>query len=485
MEIEISNLSSPLSETVTTRRLFTTIFFLALFIIATREISDPDFWWHLRTGQFIVETRAIPRTDPFSFTNADHPWITHEWLTQVGLYALYALGGFPALILTFATLIALAFALVYARTPGKPYVAAFAVLLAAFAAAPTFGTRPQMLTLLLASIFLYILEQRRGAVWLLPPLMILWVNLHSGYALGLVIVAVHLFGEMVAAVSGQQSAVGARKLALLFVLCFLAVLLNPNGAAMYIYPFETLTSPAMQAYIQEWFSPDFHRGEFQPFAWLLIGTLAAIAFTGKRIPLTQTILLAGLGYAALRSARNIPFFAIVAAPILAEQVWHLLAARVAVGHARAARITSIVNGLILALVVLASAARVATIIANQEAAVRAKYPVAAVDFLLTQQFDGALFNAYDWGGYLIWRFAERPQARVFIDGRADVHGDAFIEQVYLKIYRGDTQWRALLDQYGVRVVLIEPHAPLASQLARAPEWDKVYADHQALIFVKR
>ena len=467
---------------LTTRRLFIAIFFVALFTFATREISDPDFWWHLRTGQFIVETRAIPHADIFSFTNAGRPWVTHEWLAEVLIYALYALGGFPALILAFAALIALAFVVLYARMPGKPYVAAFAVLLAALTTAPTFGARPQMFTLLLASVFLYLLDQRR-ALWLLPPLMILWVNLHSGYALGIVLIAVYLCGDIVEDLTLRSTFRVSHSRLLVFVLCVGAVLLNPNGAAMYVYPFETLTSRAMQAYIQEWFSPDFHQIEFQPFAWLLLGTLVALALGGKRVTLTHAILLAGFGYAALRSARNIPFFALVAAPVLAEQVWHWLASRVAIPPARTSRAVSIVNGGILALVVLASAARVATVIANQPAVERAKYPTAAVDFLQTRVVPASLYNAYGWGGYLIWRLY--PQTRVFIDGRADVYGDVFIEEVYLKAYRGGAEWRAPLEQYAVRVVLIESGAPLAERLSGAVEWDKVYADHQAVIFVKR
>jgi hypothetical protein len=464
---------------LTTRRLFTAIVFLALFVIAAREISDPDFWWHLRTGQFIVETRAIPHHDIFSSTNAGQPWITHEWLSEVLIYALYALGSFPALILAFAAIIALTFALVYARAPGKPYIAAFAVLLAAFAAAPTFGARPQMFTLLLASIFLYLLDKRRDLLWTLPLLMILWVNLHSGYALGLVIVAVYFFEW----VRGQGSGVSTRQLAIIFALCFGAVLFNPNGAAMYVYPFETLTSRAMQAYIQEWFSPDFHQIEFQPFAWLLLGTLAATALAGKRITLTQTILLAGFSYAALRSARNIPIFALIAAPILAEQLWHLIAARVPPENRRLTRGMAIVNWVILALIVFASAARVGMIVLNQPAVERAKYPVAAVDFLRTRAPRGALYNEYGWGGYVIWRLY--PATRVFIDGRADVYGDAFIEEVYLKAYRGGADWRAPLTQYDVRVVLIDPAAPLAAQLARDAEWQRVYVDRQAVVFEKR
>jgi len=468
--------------TLTTRRLFTAILFFALFVLATREISDPDFWWHLRTGQYIVETRAIPHTDPFSLTRAGHPWITHEWLAEVFLYTLYTLGSFPLLILTFAALITLTFALVYARMPGKPYVAAFALLVAALSTAPTWGVRPQMLTLLLASLFLYLLD-RQQRLWLLPPLMVLWVNLHSGYALGLVIVAVYLFAAIIESVTSRFTLHALRPLALTFVFCCLAVLFNPNGATMYVYPLETLTSRTMQAYIQEWFSPDFHLVEFQPFAWLLIGTLAAMALGGKRVSLTQTILLAGSGYAALRSARNIPIFALIAAPILAEQVWHLIAARVTVASPRATRGVILLNWLILAIVIIAGGVRVVAVVNNQPAVERARLPVAAVDFLCARGAQGALYNTYGWGGYLIWRLY--PQVRVFIDGRADVYGDTFIEEMYLKAYRGGADWRAPLEQYDVRLVLVEPNAPIVTHLARDAQWQRLYEDHQAIVFERK
>jgi len=470
---------------LTTRRLFIAILFLALFVMATREIGDPDFWWHLSTGKYIVETQTIPHVDVFSFTNAGRPWVTHEWLAEILIYALYALGSFPLLILVFPLLITLSFVFVYARSPGKPYVAAFAVILAALATAPTWGVRPQMLSLLLTSTFLWILDRKDRSIWLLPPLMLLWVNLHSGYALGIAIVGVYVFDQIITGFKVQGS-----KFSLLFVLvlCIIAVLFNPNGATMYIYPFETLVSPTMQAYIQEWFSPDFHLIEFQPFAWLLLATLAAIALSGKRTSLTQTILLVGFGYAALRSARHIPLFAIIAAPILAEHVWHIIESR---GWAKGVptntpttRMTTIVNWLLLTMMILAGFVRIAIVISNQNATERAKFPAAAVDFIQSQQIQGGIYNTYAWGGYLIWRFVEHPPARVFIDGRADVYGDMFIENVYLKTYRGGTDWREPLERYNVRVVLIEPEAPLAAQLARDAVWKPVYVDKQAVVYVR-
>jgi len=474
---------------LTTRRLFVSILFIALFVMTTREISDPDFWWHLSTGKYIVETHTIPHADIFSFTNAGRPWVTHEWLAEIFIFALYALGSFPLLILIFAALMTLAFALVYLRSPGQPYIAAFAMILAALATAPMWGVRPQMLSLLLTSVFLWILDRKGRSIWLLPCLMLLWVNLHSGYALGLVIVGVYVFAEIITGFNvSSRFEVPSLGFSLLFVLvlCIMAVLFNPNGATMYIYPFETLTSPTMQAYIQEWFSPDFHLSEFQPFAWLLLATLAAIAVSGKRTSFVQTILLIGFGYAALRSARHIPLYAIIAAPIIAEHVWHVIKSHGWVNrlntHRQMTRVATIVNWILLTMMVLAGIARVAIVLSNQTATERARFPAAATDFIQAQKIKGGIYNTYAWGGYLIWRMY--PQARVFIDGRADVYGDAFIENVYLKAYRGGVDWREPLDRYDVRVVLIEPNAPLAAQLAREAPWKQVYGDQQAIVYVR-
>ena len=144
---------------LSTRRLFVLLLFIGLFAMTLRPVADPDFWWHLRSGQWIVETGAIPHTDPFSHTNLGKPWIAHEWLSEVIIYGLYRLGGLPLLIFTFGTVITIAFGLVYLRSPGKPYIAGFALLLGALATAPTWGVRPQMFSLLLGSLFLYLLDR--------------------------------------------------------------------------------------------------------------------------------------------------------------------------------------------------------------------------------------------------------------------------------------------------------------------------------------
>ena len=181
-----------------TRRVFVIILALGLFTMAARAATDPDLWWHLRTGQLIVQNHEVFHADPYSYTRFGQPWVDHEWLSQVLIFGLYRLAGWGGLIVGFGAVIAAAFLVVFLRCPGRPYVAGVITLLGAFASAPSWGVRPQMLTLLLASLLLLILErsyQRPRLLWWTPPLMLLWVNLHAGYAVGLALMVLFLVGD--------------------------------------------------------------------------------------------------------------------------------------------------------------------------------------------------------------------------------------------------------------------------------------------------
>jgi hypothetical protein len=140
-----------------TRYVFVTILALGLFTMAARGMADPDAWWHLRTGQLILQNHAVFHSDPFSFTRFGQPWINHEWLSDVLLFGIYRVAGLGGLIVTFVAIIAVSFLLVYWRCPGRPYLAALMTLWGAVASASIWGVRPQMFSLLLASIFLLLL----------------------------------------------------------------------------------------------------------------------------------------------------------------------------------------------------------------------------------------------------------------------------------------------------------------------------------------
>jgi hypothetical protein len=481
---------------MSTRRLFFFLFLIALYALTIRHTTDPDMWWHLRTGEAIA-AGGIPRQDIFSFTAVHHPWVTHEWLAQLGLWRLFQVGGLPALMLAFAAVTTATFGLIYAVTPGRPYLAGFVTLLAAVASAPLWGVRPQMLTLLFMALFIFIIEGvkegrfRPRTFWLLPLLTIIWVNLHSGYLLGVVLAAVYAGGEGAqrwwAATEETLSWTAVRHLALATVASFLVAVFNPNGAELWIYPFQTLGSAAMQAYIVEWHSPNFHQYHFWPFLWLIALGVLSWRLSPRPATVSELLLFGGTAVAGLISTRHIPLFAVAATPIVARHLFYASTAyprlhAVLTGTATppATRGQKAFNSLLLLGAFLALWLWVADKAATNEAGIAATYPVAAVDFLYDNDLaQGRLFNSYGWGGYLIWR--ELP---VFIDGRADVYGDDFIFY-YTRTYYGHERWREALDDFAVEYILIGRRGVLVTLLLDAPEWELLYEDELARIFHRR
>jgi hypothetical protein len=481
---------------LTVDRLMTCVLLLCLFVMAVRPITDPDYWWHLRTGQYISETRSIPRQDIYSYTVPGQPWITHEWLTEVSLYAIYAVSGQAGLILVFAFVIAASFALLYLRCPGRPYLASFVVVLAAITTAVTWGVRPQMLSLLLSSVFLYILYLYRHGhkrlVWLMPPLMVLWANLHGSFLLGLLLPATSLVGGAIDLALGREQQArltwrDLRRLLVVVVLTALAPAVNPNGVHLLVYPFGTLGSPAMQSYIMEWFSPDFHLVQFQPFAFLILILLASLGLSRRTPRATDFLFLLGFGYASLLSARHIPLFVLTTTPMLTAQlldVWGRwrFSEQFKLRRYRPGGKRIIVNWVLLGVLTLGVALQVASSLGGNEAAQREAFPVDAVDFLVENEIAGHMYNLYHWGGYLIWRLY--PEQAVFIDGRADVYGDVFIDE-YLHAYQLRKDWQETFERYDVNLVIIDKDSSLSTILSESPAWEQRYVGDKAVVFVER
>jgi hypothetical protein len=482
-----SNTSVRVRSFLTFRRLFPLAFFLMVFALAVRQSAyiDPDLWWHLQAGQDIVHSHSIPKVDPYSFTKAGSEWIAHEWLSEVVMYGIYRLSGWGGLLFIFSVLITITLYLVYRRCDGQPYVAAFAILLAAGSASPLFGIRPQMITLLLIAVVIGLLTRyaddgRSKRLWWIVPLMLLWVNLHGGYVVGLGLIGLY----MISLVLDRKWHLVPR-LGLVLLLAAAVVPLNPNGFRMFSYPFETLSLAATK-FVDEWASPDFHKVMFLPFALLLFSLLAALAASARRPRLGELFLLLMTAFGALRSARHIPIFALIATPILARHVWDIV-----VTHGWEKRFTGVEApatgfALVFNLIFLFAPAtlgvvRVSHFVNNQPAYEARNYPQAAVNFLLQKQLPGPLYNSYGWGGYLIRRLY--PSYRVYIDGRADIYGDSFALEA-LRTYDGHTDWRKPLERLGVQTVIIPPDAPLSSLLREDSAWTRAYEDRQAVIFTR-
>ncbi len=474
--------------TTTFERSLVLLLFALAAAMSVATTTDPDLWWHLRTGQVIVED-GIPSVDIFSYTVDGTDWVTHEWGSQVLMWALWSWGGAAALIMTFTAMITATFVVAYRTSRARPFVTALMVLLAAAAARIATAPRPQMVNLLFLALLVFLLERiRAGAyrpalAWVAVPLVVVWANLHSGYLLGVVVLGVYTVGERL-----ERRRPGGRplpreavaKLPLVAAAAFAGAAVNPSGIALWTYPLETLRSPAMRTHIREWQSPDFHSSWFWPFGLLLVVTVVSLVASRRRPGWTQLLLLLGTGLAGLQSMRHIPLFAVVAIPVVAEQLevaWDGL--RLAgrrrsrlVGSRPVAALTAGLAGVTGVMFVTAA-------IDANDRAVAELYPVDAVDRLLDSELAEARgYNAYGWGGYLIWR--DLP---VFIDGRADVYGDEFMD-LYFQAEDARPDWREPLDTFAVDYVLLPPSAALGVILEEAADWTSVYDDGIAEVFVR-
>jgi hypothetical protein len=465
-----------------TRNTFLAIVFLGLFAMATRNVTDPDLWWHLKTGQFIVEHKSIPHMDPFSYTRAGEPWVAHEWLTEILLYELERTAGWGGLIVFFAAMTCAAFFLLYLRCGPHPYIAGMAALCAAWATAPVWGVRPQVLSLLLTSLWLLILERSDSApklLWWTLPLTVLWVNLHAGFAVGLVLSALFLVGERIEGVLGwsQQNATRLWFALFIFGLDLLVVPLNPNGLRMFSYPIETLRSDAMQNYIAEWASPNFHRAEYWPFLLVVLGVFVILGWSRRQVRLRDLLLVLVSLYAGLCSIRMMPLFVLIAVPLISKpcREWPVSSQR---PQSSLVGARSVLNGAIVMAMAAFSVLHITHVIWRQPQAEAEHFPAGAVAFLQTHPTHGPIFNHYDWGGYLIWKLY--PSTQVFIDGRADLYGEPLLHQ-FADTYQFKGAWRQSLQRWNIDTVLVPADSSLATGLRRARGWTVSYEDPQAII----
>ena len=470
-----------LGKRLSTTRVFLAVLLLGLFAMAARNVTDPDVWWHLKTGQFIAEHKSIPHTDPFSYTRAGHPWVAHEWLTELLLYQLQSTAGWGGLIVVFAAVLGAAFFLLYLRCGSGSYIAGVAMLCGACATMPVWGVRPQVLSLLLTSLWLLILERSERnprLLWWTLPLTLLWVNLHAGFALGLALSALFLTGEWIERVLGrsQQNSPRLRTTAFILLLDLLIVPLNPNGLRLFFYPIETLRSAAMQNYIAEWASPNFHHSEYWPFLIVVMGTFAALTWSRIQMRPRDLLLLVVSLYAGLVSIRMMPLFVWIAVPLISQRLGDWPANR-----SHRLRPQPALHALLNAVIVLAMAifagVHVFQVIQRQPMAEAQHFPAGAVAFLQTHP-PGRIFNHYDWGGYLIWRLY--PYTPVFIDGRADLYGKELLDQ-FAQTYQFTGAWQRTLQSWSIETVVVPADSALASGLRISPGWMVSYEDSQAIV----
>ena len=459
-------------------------------------MGDADFWFHLKTGEYVWTTGALPRMEMWSFTHNGVPWTAHGWLSGVLFYGVWSTAGLKVLIFIFALLTAIAFWIAFKRTKAHPFFAGTAILLAVWTSLPNIGVRPRVFTILFTSIFLALLGRfARGVtdrwIWLLIPIMTLWANLHGGFFIGLALVGITAVGMVLDRWTGvleepEGFRPRLRKLALIFVGCVLAVLVNPYGIKLYTKPLAVLQSPIFQDLVVDWLSPNFHLSTARPLLILLVLTIAVLALSPRRPKPSEVLLFLATLYATLKTQRNAVVFSLVAAPLFATyfQLWFdstSIGKRFGTIREDPNPRRALLFTVVLLLPLIAFAVKLRATVYSEPTQQSLRVPVKAVDYLKQNGIVGNTFTAPNvWGAYVLWAAPENP---VYIDGR-DVYPDTFVKE-FVDILFGRVDWREIFDKRGVQIVLIEPRTLLARQLGEAPGWEKVYEDDMSVVFRRR
>jgi len=471
--------------------LFLLISGLLLFIVTAFSggISDPDTWWHLAAGKYIVQTRSVPHADPFSWTVAGKPWVTHEWLAEVLLYLAYAAGQFWG-VLSFLLAVASVLFLLYWRllttAKGPFFVAALVLLITGEMLYPFLELRPQVFSYVLCVAFLYLLhcyEQGKNRLFLLPLLTALWANNHGSFFLGPALLLLYTCCGLVPLrheklVNRRLDKMALARLLLVLALCVAAAALTPNGGKLLVYPFSTIGASEMMDNIQEWLSPDFHNPYNQLFLVYYLGTFLLLLLTPQRIRLFDLVLFLLCGAAAFTHARFIAYALLVNGLLWANY------------YRPALRWKTQLKGAVKYALLPALLALYAVILAGRmppqdpvdyRFADPQEYPVKALAYLKEHPLKGKMLNYYGWGGYLIWN---RAGEKVFIDGRADVYLPKVFDD-YRRITHLAPEAPALLEAYGIDYVFMPAAAALVQALRFSPDWETYYADQTAVILVKK
>ncbi|MFZ0129104.1 MAG: hypothetical protein WB808_00145 [Candidatus Dormiibacterota bacterium] len=482
---------------ITPGQVLVTSAFVVILCVIVRRGGDPDIFWHLVTGQWMVDHHQIVSHDLFTFTVAGKQWIDPEYTTEIIAYLVFKVGGLTLVSLAFGAVTFIGFLLIWRRVRlemANMVVAAVVIGIAGLAGAAVWGPRPQMITFTFTCLELLWLDRylrgKSRAIYWLPLVMIAWANLHGGFLFGLVPVGVAAFAEAVhwaRRVDGDLHKRRTRNLILVFVGCVVAAAVNPNGIHLYGYVIQPQFSGVQQSFIAEWQSPNFHVLQERGFELMLL--LVPIAFIFRRPSLWEVLLTLTVSYLALSAVRHSALFVAAETPLL---IWSFsagwermaLAGHVRTRTARLGRDLAVGAVAVLVVAVLGTAYFVHGTLSNQARATAANFPVGASDWLAAHPAVGThMFNQYGWGGYLIDRFYPQTNRRVFSFGEATLLGTTVMQQV-ADVETGNSDWQQIFAEWNIDYVIDVPGAPAVLALEVDPQWTKVYDDGFAVIMVK-
>ena len=473
----------------TLRRLLILVFLYCIPVsYAMEPLIDTDMWWHFRTGQWIVDHGQVPRTDSFSAHGMGKPWVAYSWLFEVLVYFLFTKVGLMG-ILVFTVSMSLLIALVLhfvLRRAALPFVAEVLFVAVALAAMSNlFTPRPWLFSILFLTVELSILFHVRRTdeftpLLALPPLFVLWANLHIQFVYGLAVLGLFLIEVLLSRVPSlslyprQRANISLRRLSLVFFACLIATLITPYHFRLYTPIFEYIGQTGVFQIVLE-LLPLTYRA---PKDWLVIGSAIVAAFVlgwqRAWLPFPTLLLLMGT-FLAFRARRDV-WVLVVGALFIISEFGRFVRTEPSFGFTKL-RIISVVVALTVPIYFIGLRRQISE--QQLERVVEQRFPVSAVKFINQKNYSGPLYNPFVWGGYLIWNLRRLP---VSMDGRTNLHGDQRILRS-VNTWSGLKGWESDPELMKARLVIGGANHALTNLIRTNSRFKLVYEDDIASVFV--
>ncbi len=471
------------------------LFFYSLGLVHQINLPTEDLGRHIKNGEIIWQTKTIPQTNLYSYSQPDYPFLNHHWLSGLIFYFIFQLTGFNGLIIFKTILLLAAFLLVFvlAVKKGNFWLGALFSLPIIFILNERTVVRPEIFSYLFISVFLYLLinfGQKPGwKIFWLVPLQLLWVNLHIYFIIGILMTAGYVLGQIICRKKNLK------KLFLLLLLLILVCLANPAGFQGVLQPLNIFQNYGYQ--IVENKSPFFleHLMDDPAILFFKITTFILILsflFNLKRFSPFLFLASVSVVLASCQMVRNFPLLGLIALPILSINLrifFNYLGTRLPKKKSNSLKkIFPLLFILFLLVIILLTLFNRIKTNNKQIGLGLTPQSTDSAAFFKKEKLVGPIFNNYDIGSYLI--FELEPQEKIFVDNRPEAYPASFFEEIYKPIQLDEEKWQLYLEKYNFNVIFFthQESTPwgrsfLIKRLAD-PDWALIQADAQAVILIK-
>lgn len=467
------------------------IFVSTVIIIPLKQLCDPDMFWHIQTGEYIIKNLTVPHSDVFSYYGIENNlyWTAHEWLSDVIFYFMYSLGGYKLLRLFPTFILGIISLIIFMNTKDTKkdniftYISYFVVL---FTLAIFSEVRPHMFSFLLFTIEIIILNNFKKTdkvkpLYFIPLLGILWSNLHGGSsALILVVIFFYILFSIINIKINKVeteflSKTKIKHLIIVLLLTMIGLCINPYGYKMLLYPITNMLDTTMLSSIVEWQSPNFHTPEGIVIYCIIMYITCILILHPKKISLLEITFYGAFIYLSLKSIRQISYCVIALLPIILYRPLDFI-------KINKDDTKNVMNFIVVALTSI-FIIFFSTVQLNKSDLDLQLYPSDMAMSKIEELKPNRMLNDYDWGGYFIKEFSD-TDIKPFIDGRADIYSKVTMND-YSKLYYLIPGWEDIIQKYDFDTIIMKPDSVLTNELLKTSNWELYFEDETTKIIKRR